>query len=287
MNELNLANEEQNIFEDISEHDGHIFYFHDTEHFTITMDTDSEDGLLNMYRRNKEIDVVEFETIDINDAINLQSSGGISNDANTHQIVEIMKDTSRLLLEGTLELSNTLELDTNVPLIPMPMSSGVTNSNVISRLRSLGHTQRSWQRTRHSLTRHGFTARLYERVVFRSVNVRAQRIALGLTMSAVAVLIGKPQAAVRPLINVARNAAGILVTASAATLNTHRVSVLYSREGRIAPYPGGWATDNRDLQYDITVGQGNSTAWSRRWDVPWRRTRNQVLTDSINIRHRR
>jgi len=258
---------------EISQYNETIFYFRDTTYYTLTMELNLSNGTLNVYRYDKQTDILSFE----NDLVIPQKSRTVSID----NAVEIIKYNVDKVYEGIIGLDNTL---TVLREETVNSRSRVTNANVIRQLRDLGHTARAWARTGNSLTSHGFTARLYERVTFNSVSITAISITAGLTMSAVAALVGKPATAVRTLVRTVVNVAGTVITASASTLNRHRVSVAYTREGRIAPYPGGWAIEHRDLQYDITVGDGGSTAWTNRWSASWQRTITQILRDSIDMR---
>jgi len=191
-----------------------------------------------------------------------------------------MEEAIDLLAEGKIELENTLEVDS----VGVPMArGGRVPSAAVRELRSRGHTERAWARTGDRLTSHGFTARLYERVTFSRVNTTASNIARGMAVTAISATLGVTAAQVAAVVQLVVSA-GQLVAASRQTVDTYRIGVWYAREGRIDGYRGQWATDFRDLQYDVLVGPGERTESVRRFNAGWRRTRDQVLQDSIRMR---
>jgi len=272
---------------EVSEHNGRIFYFRNTEFYTISMDLYPEEGILNIFRRDKQTDIITFEAIDLTSSIGRDNNNAL--DINT--VAEQMEDVAQLVSDGLLELGNTLYVESSMNINYnndagnnfQPFMASVTDANVLRELRGLGHTARSWWRTGHTLSQHGFTARLYEETVLSSVNLRAMRITAGLLTSAVAVLIGKPVGIVAILFTVVQEGTNLVIAATV-DASEHRISVRYRREGRIAPYPGGWASEMRDISYTIIVGEGGRTAATPLWDVPFNRTPAQILQAAINMR---
>ena len=148
---------------------------------------------------------------------------------------------------------------------------------------SRGHTAQAWARTGDSRTAHGFTARLYQRVHLTSINQVSRQFLTGATLAAIALFTGKPASVVRGILQRATLAAGASVISNNVTMRTDRITVTYSREGRIAPYPGPWSTDERGVQYDVTRGDNGATS-RQIWSSSFVRTVTQTLDAAINSR---
>ncbi|MCL2593105.1 MAG: hypothetical protein FWD82_07040 [Defluviitaleaceae bacterium] len=253
------------LFE-VSEHNGRFYFFRDTANYAISMDMCPEDGIINIYHRNRMTDIITFDSINMSDSNELHNGRTMRSEINSSNIVGFMEEMGQLVSDSHIILNNELSIEIINESQGSPLlRSGVHDPHVLNELALNGHRQRDFTGMGIEVTQHGLTGRVFERTTFSTVNLRAQVIARGLTVTAIGLLLSKPTSGVSLVVTLVWEGSN-LVSAYQQIVNTHRISVRYVREGRVNGV-GPMLQEFRDVQYDIFVGNGNRTSSETRWDT--------------------
>lgn len=276
-----------NYFTEVSKTSNQLFLFRDTAYYTIAIDYSLSTNLTSIYHLDKYSGIITSTSLsNIYDLISY-SFNAFGNQSN----IDLLKSIPELVINQEIQLENPELIQSrwyedmviNDYQSMMPFSA-VTNQTVIAALRDIGHGPQAFARTGSTASGSGFTARIYLRTTLQNaVSVAPFVLAARVTLAAAAITLGKPQAAVKQIVAIVDDA-GQARVANRSDVQRHRVSVFHTREARIDGYRGSWATDHRDLQYDVWVGPLGAGTPYRRWDVPFQHTILRLLNNALGAR---
>ena len=243
---------------DVSEYNGHYYYYHDTEDYTTTIEINPQKGIFEIFHKDKKTDVITYQSVDMPTELSNTRRAFAVDD-----VIDIMEGMSKLVSEGDIVLDNVLDTEVTIQEYTYNLSernispfSSVTNSRVIRELNFTGYREYGYTFI-YSTTQNGFVGQVYENQNFRTVNVRAMRTTAHLTVTAVATLISVPVGVVPAIIAVVDLGRG-LVAAYTSTVDEHRVNVVSIRQGRVNGV--NLLTPGKDTQINVILGDIGETS---------------------------
>lgn len=280
----------EDIWFEVSELFGRVYYFRDTAYYTISMDLHPEEGVLRVFYRDKQTSLATFEAVDLFSAATFLNTSVSRGNLDVDTVILVMEEARHLVTNGFVQLGGVMDTSRYVTIYELgdthsyatPLGP-VTNPVIRQLLNGRGHFERGWSHAPGQvITQNGWTARLYTSVeFFQGASTLLFRIAALVSIATVSWIVSKPVTAVALIFYFTTNGHD-LVTAFAQDAYTYRIQVRSWREGRIVGWGGGWASDLRVYHLDVTRGRvAGAMVDAHRATTTWQFTMTVLLEEAI------